>query len=361
MAEALQASGIAHAEIVLPAGRLSDTLPFFIETLGFQLDSIMPADDPRVAHVSGHGLNIVLDPTFQGEAGVIQLRTIDDTPREPMTAPNGTRILFAPANPGMTLPALQPSLSLVRFDAGDTTWKVGRAGMQYRDLIPDRQGGQFIASHIRIPDGGPVADNVHHHEIRLQLIYCYRGWVRLVYEDQGEPFVMRAGDCVLQPPHIRHRVLEASDGLEVIEIGSPAEHLTQLDHQMPLPTGNIRPGRDFNGQRFAFHQAREAQWMDHGQAGTKRRDLGIAEATGGLADVHVIRRAEHSIMDETVTFQNHRFVFAFVLAGTMSLAAGKQPATTLSAGDAFVVPQGMQQQFSNCSPDWQLLRVVVPN
>ena len=108
--------------------------------------------------------------------------------------------------------------------------------MQYRDLIPDRQGGRYIASHIRIPDGGPVPDYVHFHEIRFQLIYCYRGWVRVVYEDQGEPFVMNAGDCVLQPPLIRHRVLESSAGLEVVEIGVPAVHATHVDHERALPT-----------------------------------------------------------------------------------------------------------------------------
>jgi len=133
--------------------------------------------------------------------------------------------------------------------------------MQYRDLIPDRQGGQFIASHIRIPQGGPVGDNVHHHDIRLQLIYCYRGWVRLVYEDQGDPFVMHAGDCILQPPHSCHRVLKSSDGLEVIELGSLAEHMTYLDHDMTLPTGRERPARDFNGPRFMFHQAATAPWQ----------------------------------------------------------------------------------------------------
>ena len=53
------------------------------------------------------------------------------------------------------------------------------------------------------------------------MIYVRRGWVRVVYEDQGEPFVMHEGDLVLQPPEIRHRVLESSPGLEVIEIGAP--------------------------------------------------------------------------------------------------------------------------------------------
>ena len=53
--------------------------------------------------------------------------------------------------------------------------------------------------------GGPVPDWVHFHKVRFQLIYCWHGWVRVVYEDQGDPFVLQAGDCVIQPPQIRHR------------------------------------------------------------------------------------------------------------------------------------------------------------
>ena len=71
--------------------------------------------------------------------------------------------------------------------------------MEYRDLLPDRLGGRLIASHIRIRDGGPVPDYVHYHAIDFQLIYVRAGWVRVVYEDQGPPFVMHAGDCVVQP------------------------------------------------------------------------------------------------------------------------------------------------------------------
>jgi hypothetical protein len=66
--------------------------------------------------------------------------------------------------------------------------------MQYRNLLPGRLGGELVASHIRIPRGGLVPDYVHWHDIRLQLIFCYKGWVRVVYEDQGPPFVMQPGD-----------------------------------------------------------------------------------------------------------------------------------------------------------------------
>ena len=139
----------------------------------------------------------------------------------------------------------------------DAAWGTGRAGMSYRDLLPNREGGRFIASHIRIHEGGPVPDYEHYHEVRFQMIYCYRGWVRLVYEDQGPPFVLQAGDCVLQPPLIRHRVLECASGLEVVEVSSPAEHPTFVDHAMTLPTDAHRPDRCFGAAKIrSSHRAR---------------------------------------------------------------------------------------------------------
>ena len=80
--------------------------------------------------------------------------------------------------------------------------------MTYRDLLPERLGGRFIASHITIADGGPVPDYVHHHDIRFQVIHCVRGWVRVVYEDQGPPFVLagrrhRAAAAAHPPPRAR--------------------------------------------------------------------------------------------------------------------------------------------------------------
>ena len=161
----------------------------------------------------------------------------------------GTRIEIVDAAPTLVVPPVTPAF-LVRRLADNTPWIIGRAGMAYRDLIPGRLGGSIIASHIRIPDAGPVPDMVHYHLVGFQLIYCYSGWVRLVYEDQGPAFVLAAGDCVIQPPQIRHRVLEASENLQVIEIGVPAEHVTTVDHEMTLPNATINPDRDFSGQRF---------------------------------------------------------------------------------------------------------------
>jgi mannose-6-phosphate isomerase-like protein (cupin superfamily) len=151
-------------------------------------------------------------------------------------------------------------LDLCMDDAADNGWIVGRAGMMYRDFVPDRLGGKLFASQIRIVDGGPVNDRVHYHKIDFQVIYCLKGAIKVVYEDQGEPFWLRPGDCVLQPPEIRHRVLEAEAGSEVIEITSPAEHETWFDLDVELPTEVPEINREFSGQRFARHRSRDAEF-----------------------------------------------------------------------------------------------------
>jgi quercetin dioxygenase-like cupin family protein len=289
--------------------------------LGLRLDTIFPADDPAVVTLSGHGARVRVVRAGQAD-------------HEPVGAP-----------------PVQPSFSLVR--AGDAAWKLGRAGMQYRDLIPDRQGGRYIASHIRIRDGGPVPDYVHFHAIDFQIIYCYRGWVRVVYEDQGEPFVMRAGECVLQPPRIRHRVLEASPGLEVIELGLPAIHATHVDHELALPSAVVRPDRTWGGQRFVRHLPASAQFGPARLAGYEACELGIAAATAGLASVHRVRaRAAGSVTE----LHAADLMFRFILDGAVTLDGVHR----LGAADAVVVPAGQAAVWSDATPDLALLEIVLP-
>ena len=100
---------------------------------------------------------------------------------------------------------------------------------------------EILRRHGRVvaPQRAPGAYRRFEKEAPNQLWQMdFKGWVRLAYEGQGEPFILEAGDCVLQPPEIRHRVLESSAGAEVIELGSPAEHITMADHDMTLPNGN---------------------------------------------------------------------------------------------------------------------------
>ncbi|MBW8814751.1 MAG: hypothetical protein JF588_15125 [Caulobacterales bacterium] len=342
---------LAPGEAQLGCEDLPAALAFFVGELGFRIEAIFPADEPQVATLSGHGLRLRLAPG--GDPGALRLPSPDAG--RVLVAPNGTRIELVDPDPPLAVPALAPQFVLTRVADGPAAGE-GRAGMLYRDLIPGRLGGRFIASHISIPEGGPVADWVHFHKVRFQMIFCRRGWVRLVYEDQGEPFVLAAGDFVLQPPRIRHRVLESSPGLEVVEIGCPALHETLADHDMALPTGRALPDRDFGGQTFIRHVAEAAPWTPWAD-GFEAQASGMAAATRGLAGVRVLRPAGGRGFD-AVADPAGELMFGFVLEGSGVLQhAGAHP---LAACDAFVIPPGGAWGLAESSPDLRLLQVVLP-
>lgn len=341
------------AEVQLPCADLAANLEFF-GALGFRIETIFPADDPRVASLSGHGLRIRLAP---GEgAGVIRLpaEAWQGTGERPAVAPNGTGLDFFEADPPPDIPPLQPAFLICRFDAEAAN--AGRAGMLYRDLIPGRLGGRYIASHIVAPGGGPIADWVHYHRVRVQFLVCRRGWARLVYEDQGEPFLFEAGDLVLQPPLIRHRVLETSSGFEVVEIACPALHETLADHDMPLPNGRLDPDRDFSGQRFLHSRAAETPWSPFGDTGFERRDMGLAAASGGLADAFVLRAT--AARDLPVSSEGGELLFGFVMDGAAALSAAER--CELGGGDAFVIPPGQGWGLEEANAELRLLVVRSP-
>ena len=200
-----------------------------------------------------------------------------------------------------------------------------------------------------------MADWVHFHKVRFQMIFCRRGWARLVYEDQGEPFILAAGDCVLQPPRIRHRVLEASAGLEVVEIGCPALHETHADHDMALPTGQVLPGRDFSGQVFLRHVAAEAPWTSLDDGGFESQATAMALATQGLADARVLRPAGGTRLD--VPAHDRELLFGFILEGSAVLS--RDGAHALGPADAFVIPAGEAWRLDDCAPDLSVLEVRV--
>jgi quercetin dioxygenase-like cupin family protein len=287
-----------------------------LQQQGFRLDLIYPADDPHTATLSN---------------GHESVRLTTDA--------------NAPAVSG-ALPPFEPEFILTR--AGGAAGH-GRAGMLYRDLIPSRLGGRYIASHISIPGGGPVSDWVHFHKIALQFLYVRRGWVRLLYEDQGDAFVMGEGDLVLQPPEIRHRVLESSSNFEIIEIGAPAVHATFADHALELPNGS-HAGRIYGGQQFLHHKAAENAWTPF--EGAEAQETAMAEATGGLADVRTIRPGAAGKLD----FPPHdgELTFGFVLDGSATLGGhgGLNPA------DSFVIPPDKSWRLSGMSPDFRLLHVT---
>lgn len=352
---------VQSAEVVLPSHDLTADLDFYTRVLGFRLNTIFPADDPAVAVLSGRGLRIRLERGAAIVPGVLRLQCNDVDAfaggQRALTSPSGVRIQIVDAHPPLEMPPTQHAF-VVRRLKDNTPWVIGRAGMRYRDLIPGRLGGSIIASHIRIPDAGPVPDMVHYHTVGFQLIFCYHGWVRLVYEDQGLPFVLKAGDCVIQPPGIRHRVLESSENLQVIEIGVPAEHVTTVDHDMTLPTSRLNPDRVFGGQRFCRSEGHASVWTAWRLPGFEARETGIGSATAGVASVRVARPVGRA--HGQVTSHTSDILFAFVLSGSLTLSGDGQGVHALSEGDAYVIPPDMKTALNHCSEDLQVLEVSLP-
>ena len=301
---------------VIPVEDLSGAIAEH-ESEGFRLATISPADDPRWADMDGPEA-IRLDRAASVEATITA---------EPQT---------------LTIPELVPELFVSR--AAEADHGEGRAGMRYRDLIPSRLGGRFIASHIAIAGEGPVPDYVHHHDIRFQLIFCHAGWVEVVYEGQGDSFVMRPGDAVIQPPGIRHRVLASGDDLQVVEIGCPAEHDTHRDHDMTLPTPTGDPDRSWGGQRFVRHVCATRTWVPAVETGWEQQWFGIAEATGGLAEAHLARSSGPTGVGPLESHELE-FAFTFCRSGEVAFVTDAEE-IVLTAGDSISVPAGLPHAFA---------------
>ena len=350
----------SRAEVVVPCIELDSTLSFFTSELGFRVEMITPADNPHTAIISGYGVRLCLRVGGSGKDITLQLSAVDREPKI-LYAPNGTAIEITNPRAGVVLPELRESLVVTQLSS-DASWTVGRAGMRYRDLIPSRLGGRVIASHIHIPVGGPVPDYVHYHRVAFQMIFCKSGWVRVVYEDQGEPFVMQAGDCVLQPPEIRHRVLESSDDLEVIEIGLPAEHETFADHEITLPTLTLRPDRDFSGQRFVRHVAEQTPWLPWRHLGFEARNTGIDAATSGLASAVTVQAKQGAVMNQSR--HEHDLMFLFILSGSAKFEVdaqvdGQKDSVVVSTGSSLTLPHDCNYRLEITTDNTEFLVVDV--
>jgi quercetin dioxygenase-like cupin family protein len=275
------------------------------KSLGYRLDMIFPADEPLEAVLSkvGGSVRLVLDAQPVGEV---------------------------------------PS-RLVRKEVG---WVTGRAGMLYRDLIQGRLDGKVIASHIRIPNGGEVSDYVHYHKVGFQMIYCVAGAIRVVYEDQGPPFWLKPGDCVLQPPEIRHRVLEAEANSEVVEVSSPAAHETWVDHDMDLPNGQVMPGREFGGQRFLHYIAANSEWKRDEFAGFEASDTGMHGASNGMAEIYRLRPIAGNNWSSQGRTESI-LLFYFVPRGSMKVRSEGLGEREFNAADSIVLPTDIDYELQS--------------
>jgi mannose-6-phosphate isomerase-like protein (cupin superfamily) len=103
-----------------------------------------------------------------------------------------------------------------------------RSYAHYRDLgIKDATHGMALAHVVRFRgkcDPKVVSKN-HLHEADFQMIYVLKGSITTEIEGQGV-HKMNAGDSWLQPHSVVHKVIDYTDGCEVLEIVMPANFRT---------------------------------------------------------------------------------------------------------------------------------------
>lgn len=102
---------------------------------------------------------------------------------------------------------------------------------QYRDLGIAAATGGLARAHVikMIPPCDPAeVSKRHYHDVEFQMVYVLKGWIKGEYD--GEIITMRQGSCWLQPPKIKHTVLDYSDDCELLEVILPADFETvELD------------------------------------------------------------------------------------------------------------------------------------
>ncbi len=115
-------------------------------------------------------------------------------------------------------------LASAHFDSGL------RAYASYRDLgYASASNGKAVAHVIRFKP--PCTDEVriwHSHDIQFQMVYVLKGWI-ITEMDGHAPEKMIAGSSWMQPPKIRHRVVDYSDDCEVLEVVLPADFETAME------------------------------------------------------------------------------------------------------------------------------------
>ena len=121
--------------------------------------------------------------------------------------------------------------SFVRFDPGKFKRGGLRSSFSYRDLGIRRATAGMAGAHViraedLRPGGKAGGTGRHSHTLDFQMVYVLKGKVTFWYAGRGR-IAMGPGDCVYQPPGIRHELIDWSRDMELLEITMPAEFETQ--------------------------------------------------------------------------------------------------------------------------------------
>ena len=116
-------------------------------------------------------------------------------------------------------------------------------------------------------------------------------------------------------------------------------------------------------QRIAISHHREEDFVTNGlRTYAKYRDLGIADATGGLAQAHVIRLIGPCNPAEVskLHFHDVEFQMVYVLKGWVKTYMEGQGETLMKEGSSWTQPPRIKHLIMDYSDDVELLEVILP-
>jgi hypothetical protein len=124
-----------------------------------------------------------------------------------------------------------------------------------------------------------------------------------------------------------------------------------------------RPKRIVPKQRVAISHHRDEDFKADGlRAYAKYRDLGIADATGGLARAHVIRLIGPCNPEEVskLHFHDVDFQMVYVLKGWVKTYMEGQGENLMKEGSSWTQPPRIRHLIMDYSDDVELLEVILP-
>lgn len=125
------------------------------------------------------------------------------------------------------------------------------------------------------------------------------------------------------------------------------------------PKSQSKPRRP---HKFTFSHHREQDFDAGLRTYAKYRDLGIAPATGGMVQAHVIRMVPPFRSEEVSKPHYHDvdFQMIYVLKGWMTTEFEGEGTHTFQAGSCWIQPPRIKHTVLGYSDDCELLEIILP-
>ncbi len=147
---------------------------------------------------------------------------------------------------------------------------------------------------------------------------------------------------------------------------SPARKTAKSSARKPIEAKRASPAAKPKArpkQRIAISHHREEDFKADGlRTYAMYRDLGIAEASHGLAQAHVIRLVGPCNPEEVskLHFHDVEFQMVYVLKGWVKTYLEGQGETLMKQGSAWTQPPRIRHLIMDYSDDVELLEVILP-